>query len=287
MGILNVTPDSFSDGGHYHSPEAASQKARELVAEGADIIDIGAESTAPGSSPLSAAEEWRRLEPVLQALLSAPFPPGVSASTATSSAPLLISVDTYKASIAERALKLGAVMINDVSGLRADQAMAEVVASHSAYLVIMHSKETGSRPHASDIPRHYEDIVGEIASSLRSAALTAEAAGVKADQIILDPGIGRFISLDPADSWELLRRYRELCELLREYPVLVATSRKGFLGGTLEERDPVSQLTALHALKSGAKVVRTHCPGMMRAFLRAADELVREAPEMNFRADLS
>lgn len=271
MGILNVTPDSFSDGGHYLSPEAAAQRASAMVSEGADIIDIGAESTAPGSSPLSAEEEWRRLEPVLHALFSAP-----SLSAPSSSAPLLVSVDTYKASVAERALKLGAFMINDVSGLRADPAMAEVVASHSAYLVIMHSKEVGSHPHASDAPRHYEDIVSEIAAALRSAALKAEAAGVKADQIILDPGMGRFISLNPADSWELLRRYGELCESLRDYPVLVATSRKGFLGGTLDERDPVSQLTALHALTSGAKIVRTHCPGMMRTFLGAAYSLAND-----------
>jgi dihydropteroate synthase len=251
MGIVNITPDSFSDGGLAYSEHDAIGRAEKLTVEGAALIDLGAESTAPEAKPVSLEEELRRLRPVVTALARK----------------MALSIDTFKAPVAEEMLTLGAKVVNDVSGLRADEHMVKVVAGHHASLIIMHSKEQGSHPHVTESARDYQDVVREVAAFLMERAEYAVRAGVSERAIALDPGMGRFLSHDPKYSWELLRRYDELVEMLKPFPVVVATSRKGFLGGALATRDPISQLTALRAVQRGAKIVRTHAPGMMKQFL--------------------
>lgn len=258
VGVLNVTPDSFSDGGLHLAPGRAVARALEMMEEGADLVEVGGESTAPGSRPLSAEEEWARIGPVLEALAGR--------------VPLV--VDTYHADTAARALGLGALAVNDVSALRADPAMAATVARAGAGLVLMHAKDQ-PLPHASDRPAHYADVVADIAAFLLRQAHAAIEAGVDPGAIVLDPGWGRFVSLDPEHSFELLRRMDELVRRLDPFPVMVALSRKGFLGGRLEERDPLSQLAALHAVEKGARFVRTHHVRMMRQFLELARRLGR------------
>lgn len=261
MGILNVTPDSFSDGGRYYEAAAAIAAGRRMREEGAAVVDVGGESTAPGSRPITAEEEQRRLLPVVAAL--APNLP--------------LSIDTYRASTARRCLELGAVMVNDVSALRADPDLARVVADHGAALVLMHAKDA-PLPHVTDRPAVYRDIVAEIGDFLLRRAEVALAAGVREELLLLDPGWGRFISLDPKDSFQLLRELPRLVERLRPFPVVVGVSRKGFLGGDLEERDALSQFLAVDAIEKGAALVRTHNVRLLRRFLRAASELGRRLP---------
>ena len=253
MGVLNVTPDSFSDGGRFAAVDAAVAQGRAMLAEGAHCLDIGGEATSPGTAPLDAAAELSRIEPIVARL----------------AAEAVLSIDTYHASTAARCLELGARIVNDVSALRADPAMAEVVREHGAVLVMMHAKD-GPLPHASDRPRHYGDVVREIGDFLQERVDHALARGIRPERLVLDPGWGRFVSLDPAHSFELLRRFDELAERFRPIPLLVGTSRKGFLGVPMADRDPVSQLTALAAVGRGARFVRTHAPRMMCQFLDMA-----------------
>jgi len=251
MGVLNLTPDSFSDGGNFVTPLAALAQAEHLISSGADILDLGAESTAPGANPITASAEIARLEPILP-LVAGRYQ---------------ISIDTYKSETARFALERGARMINDVSALRADPALADVVREYGASLVLMHSKELGATPHATDSRADYKDVVGEIAEALLRRVDFALARQLAEKQLILDPGIGRFISHEAKYSWELIDRLRELVERVAPFPVLLGTSRKGFLGGSMAERDPASQLTGLIAATKGVSIIRTHQVGMMRQFL--------------------
>ena len=253
MGVLNVTPDSFSDGGRYAAVDAAVVQARTMLAEGACCLDIGGEATSPGTAPLDAAEELARIEPIVARLAGE----------------AVLSIDTYHASTAARCLELGARIVNDVSALRADPAMADVIRDHAAVLVMMHAKD-GPLPHASDRPRAYGDVVREIGDFLEERIGHALSCGIPAERLVLDPGWGRFVSLDPDHSFELLRRFDELVLRFRPIPLLVGTSRKGFLGVPMADRDPVSQLTALAAVSCGALFVRTHAPRMMRQFIEMA-----------------
>lgn len=253
MGVINVTPDSFADGGRFLEPAAAIAQGRRLLAEGAHLLDLGGESTAPGSRPLDAASELARVEPVARAL----------------AAEAVLSIDTYHATTAARCLALGARMVNDVSALRGDPAMAEVVREHGCHLVMMHAKDA-PLPHASDRPRLYADVVREVGDFLAERVDHALARGIREAALVLDPGWGRFVSLDPADSWRLLEGLAALAQRLAPIPLMVGTSRKGFLGVPLAERDPLSQLTALVAATRGARYIRTHDARMMRQFLEAA-----------------
>ena len=250
MGVVNITPDSFSDGGRHFAPDAAVAQGLKLLADGADILDLGAESTAPGSRPIMPEEEQARLLPVVLAL----------------AAKGRLSIDTYRASTAARCLALGARIVNDVSALRADPDMARVVAEHRAVLVMMHAKD-GPLPHATDAPRHYRDVVAEIGDFLETRVEVAMKAGIPPERLALDPGWGRFISLEPDHSFELLRRFEELVERLEPIPLVVGTSRKGFLGVPMVRRDAVSQLTAVAAAAKGAAIIRTHDAAMARDFL--------------------
>ena len=253
MGVLNVTPDSFSDGGRHLAVDGAVAQARAMLADGAHCLDIGGEATSPGTAPLDAAEELARIEPIVARLAGE----------------AVLSIDTYHASTAAHCLELGARIVNDVSALRVDPAMADVVREHGAALVMLHAKD-GPLPHASDRPRAYGDVVREIGDFLEERVDHALACGIAAERLVLDPGWGRFVSLDPDDTFALLRRFDELVVRFRPIPLLVGTSRKGFLGVPLADRDPISQLTALAAVARGAAFVRTHAPRMMRQFLDVA-----------------
>ncbi len=256
VGILNITPDSFSDGAKFAQADAAIRHAETLSAGGADIIEVGAESTGPGSIAISAAEECARLKSVLPALSKRFF----------------LSVDTYHAESAKFALSEGAQMINDVSALRADHNMAAVLAESKCLVALMHAKDA-PLPHVTESVRAYRNIIEEITNFLRERTRAAASAGIDASRLILDPGMGRFLSLEPTDSWEVLRRIPEFFKLGIAQPLMIGTSRKGFLGGNLHDRDPISQLTALSAVSRGVSFVRTHNPRMFNEFWRVAKTL--------------
>lgn len=255
MGVVNVTPDSFSDGGRFLAPDAAIAHARRLLDEGADIIDLGAESTRPGSEPVPAAEQIRRLDPVLRALATDPA--------------TVISVDTASAEVAGRAIALGARIVNDV-GASSDPAMAGVVAGAGAGLVLMHMRGTPAT--MQDDPR-YEDAARDVAAWLGGRLEAARAAGVDPAQVVLDPGIG--FGKTVVHNLELLARLAELAALRR--PLLVGVSRKRFLG-TLTGREVADRLeagiaAAAVAVYEGAAVVRTHDVAATVPALRVAEAL--------------
>lgn len=253
MGIVNVTPDSFSDGGRYLGVAEAVLHAQALVEAGADVIDIGAESTRPQATPLSMEDEWARLAPVLTRLREAVNVP--------------LSIDTYKAEIARRALSCGVDVVNDVWGGLSDERMYDVVARHRAYYVMMHNG-FGKKPVADDIVAHVRDeLVARIAA--------AKDAGVLADRIIIDPGIGFGKTL--AQNLALINRLDELKEL--GYPVLIGTSRKSFIGHVLdlpvEERVEGTAATVAVAIARGADIVRVHDVEPMWRIVRMTDSMVR------------
>jgi dihydropteroate synthase len=240
MGIVNVTPDSFSEGGLYLRPEAAVFQAHRLLAEGAAIVDVGGESTRPGSEGVSLEEELRRVEPVLEALHGVP-----------------VSIDTSKGEVARRALELGAVMVNDVTALRGDPDLAAAVAESGAYLSLMHM--LGEPRTMQENPR-YEDVVSEVAAFLEERLAFAVSEGVREDLVCLDPGIG--FGKTVAQNLELLARIDEIAALGR--PVLVGASRKRFLGRLLGDPEaltgPVAAgvAVAVLAYERGASIFRVH-----------------------------
>lgn len=255
MGILNITPDSFSDGGRYLNPEHALNQAEQLNLEGADIIDIGGESTRPGSIP--SEQELSRIKPVVEILAQKNF----------------ISIDTFRSETAETCLKLGAKMINDVSALRYSPTMAEIIRAHDCEVVLMYSKQAGQLPHATKDQKEYSDVITEIKDFLSNRIDYALSKGIKQSKIILDPGMGTFISPNPSYSWEVLTRFNEICQHFRDFRILIGTSRKGFLQSSAENLDANSQLTALFAKTKGAKIIRTHQVGMMSEFCKIWDRL--------------
>jgi dihydropteroate synthase len=241
MGVLNVTPDSFSDGGRYASTDRAIERAFALEAEGADVIDLGAESTRPGSAPVSAEQEWARLEPVLRVI-------GRELKAT-------ISIDTMKSEVAERALDLGAVIVNDVSGLEFDPRLAGVAARRHAALVINHMRGT---PRTMQEAPRYDDVVAEIAKALRERLARAIEAGVDPAAVLLDPGIGFGKRVE--DNLDVLARLPELRSLGR--PLLIGCSRKSFLGRVtgrdVDDRTAATLATSALAALRGVKMVRVH-----------------------------
>ncbi|MFH3478471.1 MULTISPECIES: dihydropteroate synthase [unclassified Xanthobacter] len=235
MGILNVTPDSFSDGGRSARPDDALINARRLVAEGADLLDVGGESTRPGHTPVPAEQEWARLAPVLAAL------------TAEVSVP--ISVDTYKAEVADKALKAGAHIVNDVWGFAHDPDMARVVAAHDAAAVVMHNRAEVDET---------LDIVQDMLAFFEIALEKAERAGVKRERIVLDPGIG-FGKTFP-QNLAAIRRLDELRVL--GLPILLGTSRKSLIGKVIEttpaERLPGTIASNVIGIMAGVEIIRVH-----------------------------
>ena len=262
MGVLNVTPDSFSDGGEFLQPESAIEHAFAIERAGADLLDIGGESTRPGSPETPAAEELDRILPVLEGLRGRLKIP--------------ISVDTRRASVAEIALRAGAELVNDVSGLRSDPRIAEVAARHVVPLILMHMR---GEPRTMQTGGFARDVMKDVAQGLRRSVAVARKAGVAKSQLILDPGIGFGKSF--AQNYELLQKLAQLAKL--GYPLLVGTSRKGFLVVTLtrdgkpaspEERIWGTAATVTASILNGAHIVRVHDVEEMVKVARVADCLL-------------
>jgi len=257
MGALNVTPDSFSDGGRHADAESAVRRGLEMLAEGADLVDVGGESTRPGAAPVEAAEELRRVIPVVR---------GLAAAGA------LVSIDTSKAEVAAAALEAGAAAVNDVTAL-GDPGMAGVVASAGAGLVLLHMQGT---PRTMQADPHYGDVVAEVARFLAGRAAGAQAAGIDPSCICLDPGIGFGKGLE--HNLALLRGIPDLVAI--GHPVLVGASRKRFLAGILGpippgERDAASSAAQVLAIAGGAAVIRVHNVVVGLQTARVADAIVR------------
>lgn len=243
MGVLNVTPNSFSDGGKYRDPEVAALHAESMINDGADIIDIGGESTGPDSTNVSPSEEIKRVIPVLHALKKRPLARDV-----------FISVDTYKSEVAQAALAEGVAMINDVTALRGDPKLAQVVARNNAYLVLMYAKDSTAR--TTRDTTSYKDIMKTIAEFLEKRIAVAVRAGVAKNKIFIDPGMGAFLSGDPQYSYEVLRRLPELKKL--SCPILLGASRKSFLPGPMRERLIPGIIAHTVAVQNGASIIRVH-----------------------------
>ena len=259
MGIVNVTPDSFSDGGLFYDGSAAVDHARRLAREGAAIVDVGGESTRPGAEPLALDEELRRVIPVVESLrelfASASGVGGAPTSSGPAHAPV-VSIDTYKAEVARRALAAGAALVNDVSALRSDPGLVEVVAEAGCPVVLMHM--LGEPRTMQEDPR-YDDVVDEVRAFLEERLVFAVGAGVREEQILLDPGIGFGKTL--AHNLLLLRHLDRLVAIGR--PLVLGTSRKRFLGALLgdaptHERVIGTVATTVWGLTQGVSVFRVH-----------------------------
>ncbi|MBI2317028.1 MAG: dihydropteroate synthase [Betaproteobacteria bacterium] len=239
MAVVNVTPDSFSDGGEFLDPERAIAHAQRLIEEGADLLEVGGESTRPGAQAVEAAEEWRRIEPVLRALREVKVP---------------VAVDTMKAEVMSAALDTGASMINDVNALRSSGALAAVCASGAA-VCLMHMLGT---PRTMQVAPYYDDVVAVVRAFLRERIAAAEAGGIARARIVADPGFG--FGKTVAHNLELLRRLPEMREL--GVPLMAGLSRKSVLGAVtgrpVGERLAASVAAALLAVERGARIVRVH-----------------------------
>lgn len=252
MGILNVTPDSFSDGGSYIGLEAAVAQAERMVEEGADILDIGGESTRPNHAEVSAEEEWRRLEPVLRMLLER--------------IPVPVSIDTYKAEVAAKALAAGAHLINDVWGLQKDENMAKVVGEYKAPVIVMHNQKGTD----------YHHLMGDIFRFLEKSIELAEAQGLSGDQIIVDPGIG--FGKTTRQNLEVMARLAEFKAL--GHPILLGASRKSTIGNTLnlpvDERLEGTLATSVLGVAAQVDIIRVHDVQANVRAIKMADAIVRE-----------
>lgn len=241
MGILNATPDSFADGGEYNTVESALGRIGLMVSQGAAIIDVGGESTRPGSDPVTDEEELERVIPVLEKAIPR-FPE------------TLFSIDTTKFKVAEQALKLGAHLVNDISGLQKEPRFAELCVRFSAGYILMHSQ---GNPKTMQEDPHYEDVISDISSFFRQQISRAKDAGL--ENIILDPGIG--FGKTQQHNITILKRLREFIDL--GYPLLIGASRKSMIGRILKDRDVDDRVTGTvaihyHAMMQGAKIIRVH-----------------------------
>ena len=260
LGVLNLTPDSFYDGGRDASPEAAAGRAGRMVAAGADALDLGAESSRPGAEPVSEREELNRLLPVLERVMELGVP---------------VSVDTVKAGVARRALAAGAAIVNDISAFQIDPDMAAVCAEAGAPVILMHMR--GS-PRDMQTRTDYDDVVSEVVRHLEERLEAAVKAGIPETNVLLDPGIG--FAKTPEQSLELLRRLPELCALGR--PVVVGASRKSFLsrysGEAAADRLPGTLAAGTLAVQRGAHVLRVHDVDEHARVLRTAEAVLGGAP---------
>jgi dihydropteroate synthase len=261
MGVLNVTPDSFSDGGKYFSLADALAHAEQMIAEGADIIDIGGESTRPGSEFVSEEEELRRVIPVIEKL------------AARSSGP--ISIDTTKSAVARAALEAGAEIVNDISGLRFDPAIADVAAEAKAGLILMHSRGT---PKIMQQLPPVENILSEVISGLRESISLAQQGGVSRESIAIDPGIG--FGKTAEQNVELIAKLAQLATKFPDFPIMIGTSGKGFIGKLLNDAAVTERLhgtiaTVVAAVLKGAHIVRVHDVKPLVEAVRVADAVFR------------
>jgi dihydropteroate synthase len=260
MGILNVTPDSFAESRSKVDPKAAVDQALRLEAEGADLVDVGGESTRPGATPVDADEELARVLPVIRGLAGRLRIP--------------LSIDTYKAPVARAAIDAGAVIVNDVSGLRLDPSLARVAADSGAALVLMHSR---GRPKTMNEEAVYGDLLVDIIRELRDSIARASAAGVSRDRIVLDPGVG--FAKRASHSYGVLARFPQLAAAL-DRPLLVGPSRKSFLREAVGDRPAVERdwgtaAAATAAVLNGAHIVRVHAVGAMVQVVRVAEAIRR------------
>jgi len=273
MGILNATPDSFSGDGIISRGNAvglAVEQAREFVANGADILDVGGESTRPGSAPVNADEEMGRVIPILRALREN-FPE------------VLISIDTYKAAVAEEAIKTGANMVNDVWGLRADDGLAPVAAKYKTPVILMHNRSNPASVEVREkfgnayVGAEYANLLEEVKGELMQSVELARRAGIAESQIILDPGIG--FGKTREHNLELINRLEEIRAL--GYPVLLGTSRKSFIGFTLnlpaDQRLEGTAATVAVGITRGADIIRVHDVKEMARVARMTDAIVRKS----------
>ena len=257
MGIVNVTPDSFSDGGKFFSPEVAISHASKLITQGADIIDIGGESTRPGAKPVSESEELKRVIPVIERIR-------------TDNPTILISIDTTKASVAKYAVEAGADIINDVSGLSFDNNMTGIVESLNVPIVIMHMK---GNPQNMQLNPKYKDIVNEILDFFKIKIKIAIQSGINRSMIILDPGIGFGKTVD--HNFELLSRLNEFNVL--ELPIMIGPSRKSFIGITLDlppaDRVEGTAAAVSAGVMNGASIVRVHDVKSMKRVVKIIEKI--------------
>ncbi|MBM7580676.1 dihydropteroate synthase [Jeotgalibacillus terrae] len=250
MGILNATPDSFSDGGKFNTTEAAVARAKQMAAEGADIIDIGGESTRPGYTPVSIEEEIERVVPVIEAVKR--------------EVDLPISIDTFKAQTAEAAVKAGADIINDIWGATYDPKIAEVAAQHNVPIILMHNREK----------RDYKHFLSDVVSDLEQSITIARDAGVRKEQIVLDPGVGFAKTFE--QNVEVTRHVDRIVEM--GYPVLLGTSRKSMIGNILglpaDERTEGTGATVCYGIQKGCHIVRVHDVKEIVRMSRVMDTLI-------------
>ena len=252
MGILNVTPDSFSDGGRYDKPDAALRHAEQLVREGADVIDVGGESTRPGHIQITDEEEIRRVVPVIEALKRRFDVP--------------VSIDTYKSCVAEAALDAGADLVNDIWGLKYDERMASVIAGRGAACCLMHNRNTAA----------YSDFLVDFMEDMRECVETARRAGIADDRILLDPGVGF------GKTYEMNLEIISRLEIMHEfgYPILLGTSRKSVIGLTLDlpadQREEGTLVTTVYGVQKGCAFVRVHDVEKNRRAIEMTRALMRE-----------
>ena len=262
MGIINVTPDSFSDGGKYANVEAAVMRAKQMVADGADIIDIGGESSRPGAEPITANEECRRVIPVVQALAEQFQIP--------------ISVDTYKAKVAREALSAGACVINDITALHGDPNMCQIVADAQAGVILMHMQGV---PATMQKAPTYQNVVTEVHAWLTEVASQAVDRGIDSSRIMIDPGIGFGKTFD--HNLEILRHLMQFRGI--GYPMLVGVSRKKFIGRILDlpvhQREEGTAATVAWSIINGANVVRVHDVAKMKQVAQVIDTICRTKPD--------
>ena len=262
MGIINVTPDSFSDGGKYANVEAAVMRAKQMVADGADIIDIGGESSRPGAEPISANEECRRVVPVVQALAEQFQIP--------------ISVDTYKAEVAYEALSAGACVINDITALHGDPNMCQILADAQAGVILMHMQGV---PATMQKAPTYQNVVAEVHAWLTEVSSQAVDRGIDSSRIMIDPGIGFGKTFD--HNLEILRHLMQFRGI--GYPMLVGVSRKKFIGRILDlpvhQREEGTAATVAWSIINGANVVRVHNVAKMKQVAQVIDTICRTKPD--------
>ena len=282
MGVVNVTPDSFADGGRFLEPRRAVEAALAMVEAGADIIDVGGESTRPGAPAVDADEELRRVVPVIRALaehLAVGARSGAQAATTSEAAagaspPVPISIDTYKAVVADEALAAGAALVNDISGLQYDPALAGVVARHGAGLVLMHTRGRSADMYA--LAKYGDDVVADVARELRGSIEAAIAAGVSREAIVVDPGVG--FAKRPDHSFAVVTAAGHPAFLALDRPVLIGPSKKSYLKAVLgdgppDERAWGTAAAVAAAVLSGAHIVRVHDVKEMVQVVRVADKI--------------
>jgi len=241
MGILNLTPDSFSDGGQFSDKNQATDFALKMIEDGADIIDIGGESTRPGAVPVSVDEELKRTISIIKSIRQ--------------QSDCLISIDTYKSPVAEAALDVGANLVNDISGLTFDEKMIDIVVARKVPVILMHMKGT---PRSMQVDLHYDNVIEEICEFFKRRVKSAKNSGILDNMIILDPGIGFGKRLE--DNFEIIRELKQICAM--GYPILLGPSRKSFIGASLnlpvEERLEGTLASITAGIMNGANIIRVH-----------------------------